>query len=602
MINTWENCYDDTWKGVITEPSFTHPAKFSRGLIRRIYSHAVQHGWLKPGDTVLDPFGGVGLGALHAGYYGVNWLGVELEQKFVTLGQGMECEGVSRPDYELYQQDESVASGRRWCPDCLARIKREVEPESGIQASMFDSPREEGYITQPHYFEGNLDLFRRHARHGAWSRLLQGDSRRLVEVVGVALANGVISSPPYSDSNQNYQAGWSFIDKDKLSHNRFSKNRLAAYGDESGQLGQFPKGELDGVISSPPYAQTRVAKNSDGIDLSKLYETYRSSGGGMSFEAFCEQQRRHSHEYGDSIGQLSNLPQGSLDGIVSSPPFVESIGSDDPQKRGGILASDPKRAGDRNLTGSYGTSAGQLGVMAAGSLDGVVSSPPYEGSLDNGTVDKHARVELSRNMDISNAEHISPIDMESVGKRDFQSGYGSSDGNLGSMKGGFDGVIGSPPYGNRTVHQGGIDADKLISSPGQNSQALVMTNYGACAGQLANDSGKTFWGAARQVVERCYILLAPGAPAIWVCKDFVRNKERVNFCDMWRRLCESVGFETVEINRAMLVKSKGVRVSLDGEEEELVVERKGFFRRLAEKKGSPSIDWEEVIIMRKPPA
>lgn len=102
------------------------------------------------------------------------------------------------------------------------------------------------------------------------------------------------------------------------------------------------------------------------------------------------------------------------------------------------------------------------------------------------------------------------------------------------------------------------------------------------------------------MVEQCYSLLAPGAPAIWVCKDFVRNKERVNFCDMWRRLCESVGFETVEINRAMLVKSKGVRVSLDWEEEEITVERKGFFRRLAEKKGSPPINWEEVVVMRKP--
>jgi hypothetical protein len=29
-------------------------------------------------------------------------------------------------------------------------------------------------------------------------------------------------------------------------------------------------------------------------------------------------------------------------------------------------------------------------------------------------------------------------------------------------------------------------------------------------------------------------------------------------------------------------------------------ERKSFFRRLAEKKGSPRIDHEDVIIMRKP--
>lgn len=452
MINTWENCYNDNWKGVITEASFTHPAKFSRGLIRRIYSHAIEHGWLSPGDTVLDPFGGVGLGALHANYYGLNWLGVELEPKFVTLGQGMACEGISK---------ETTNGGeRRWCPDCIARAEGGQRPDgsgSSRQPGLFDIAPDPA--TDPHYFEGNLDLFRKYARYDAWATLVQGDSRQLVKVIGDAVANG--------------------------------------------------------LVASPPYAQTRVAKNSGSIDLVKLHETYRLSGGGMSLEAFCEQQLRHSHEYGNSVGQLSNLPQGNLDGIVSS------------------------------------------------------------------------------------AEYISPIDMESAGKRNFQTDYGSSDGNLGSMKGGFNAVVGSPPYENRTVHDHGVDPNKL-RAPGRNSQALVMTGYGASPGQLSNNAGETFWEAAHQVVEQCYSLLTPGAPAIWVCKDFVRNKERVQFCDMWRRLCEAVGFETVEINRAMLVKRKGIQVSLDGEQKEITVERKGFFRRLAEKKGSPRIDWEEVIVMRKP--
>jgi predicted small metal-binding protein len=30
----WSGCYDESWKGLIV-----HPAKFSRGLIRRIYQH-----------------------------------------------------------------------------------------------------------------------------------------------------------------------------------------------------------------------------------------------------------------------------------------------------------------------------------------------------------------------------------------------------------------------------------------------------------------------------------------------------------------------------------------------------------------------------------
>src|SRR3990167_7959423 len=83
----WENCYDQGWQGEITPESFSHPAKFSRALIRRIYEHAFEEGWLVSGvSTVLDPFAGVALGALDAMWNGLNWIGVELEPKFTALG------------------------------------------------------------------------------------------------------------------------------------------------------------------------------------------------------------------------------------------------------------------------------------------------------------------------------------------------------------------------------------------------------------------------------------------------------------------------------------------------------------------------------------
>lgn len=86
-INQWEGCYDDGWQGDIIPEAFSHPAKFSRGLIHRIYKHAKEMGWFKPGDYVLDPFGGVALGGLDAMGMGLNWRGIELEWKFVALGR-----------------------------------------------------------------------------------------------------------------------------------------------------------------------------------------------------------------------------------------------------------------------------------------------------------------------------------------------------------------------------------------------------------------------------------------------------------------------------------------------------------------------------------
>ena len=72
------------------------------------------------------------------------------------------------------------------------------------------------------------------------------------------------------------------------------------------------------------------------------------------------------------------------------------------------------------------------------------------------------------------------------------------------------------------------------------------------------------------------------------------------FSDQWEQLCAAVGFIPVERIHAMLVEERGEQLDIFGGVTVKRVERKSFFRRLAEKKGSPRIDHEDVIIMRKP--
>jgi hypothetical protein len=48
------------------------------------------------------------------------------------------------------------------------------------------------------------------------------------------------------------------------------------------------------------------------------------------------------------------------------------------------------------------------------------------------------------------------------------------------------------------------------------------------------------------------------------------------------------------------VEDNGTQLALIGEDVDSIKERESFFRRLAEKKGSPRIDWESVLCMRKP--
>jgi len=66
MIDEWSGCYPSQWVGMIVPGAIVHPAKFSSRLIRRIYEHITEEGWVKPGDMVVDPFAGVALGALDA--------------------------------------------------------------------------------------------------------------------------------------------------------------------------------------------------------------------------------------------------------------------------------------------------------------------------------------------------------------------------------------------------------------------------------------------------------------------------------------------------------------------------------------------------------
>ena len=123
--------------------------------------------------------------------------------------------------------------------------------------------------------------------------------------------------------------------------------------------------------------------------------------------------------------------------------------------------------------------------------------------------------------------------------------------------------------------------------------------YGDTEGQLGTTQGDTFWAAAKTILEQTFQVLRPGGHAIWVTKRYVRDGKIVDFSADWVRLCESVGFELLHWHKAMLVEHHGEQHDLFSEPKKISTERKSFFRRLAEKKNSPRIDWEDVLCMRK---
>lgn len=81
----WHGAYDSGWKGLITDPSFAHPAKMARGLVARIFDELFEMGALHVGDIVCDPFAGIGSTGIEAASRRCRFIGVELEPKFVGL-------------------------------------------------------------------------------------------------------------------------------------------------------------------------------------------------------------------------------------------------------------------------------------------------------------------------------------------------------------------------------------------------------------------------------------------------------------------------------------------------------------------------------------
>ena len=356
----WQDCYNQRWGDNLVKDAYQHPAKVSFKLAERIYRHTIENGWIGKGGYVLDPFGGICGFGFHAMINDLNWIGVELEEKFVQLGQ---------QNIELWNRQF-----RNW-------------PNLGT------------------------------------ARIVQGDSRRLKDVIKEA------SFHPHGYNEEGYGV-------------------------------VIEKADINLVVSSPPFSP------------------------------------------------LGNQPikiSGASQGIRSEYKF---------------LGEKPES--------TYGQSVGQLGAMKEGFFDITIFSPPCGNSHQACSSDGANQKNVLNNW-----------------KTQSKKAYSENDSNLG------------------------------------------------------NSSDDTFWSTSKIIVQNCFDLLKVDSHIVWVCKNYIKAGKIVPFSDRWLALCESIGFKLVCRHQAALVKDFGVQKDLLGEDKRMTISRKSFFRRLAERKGAPRIDFEDVICMVK---
>jgi hypothetical protein len=246
-IAVWNGCYDDSWKGLISDESFAHPAKFSRGLIRRIYEYLRDEIGLPRWSVVVDPFGGVANGAVDAMDMGYVWAGCELEEKFWRLGEA----NIERWKRCHPEGQATIVCGdsRRLC-ELLGPVLRER-----ASCVISSPPFEQGIPHQDANFTTRLDGSRI-----AGAGLTYGRTPgQLGSLPPGDLAAALVSSPPFQGSLQNsVEASGLTFGNARYGHaDKRTAEIERTYGQTKGQLGALPSGDVAAVISSPPFLDAR---------------------------------------------------------------------------------------------------------------------------------------------------------------------------------------------------------------------------------------------------------------------------------------------------------------------------------------------------------
>jgi hypothetical protein len=391
----------------------------------RIYEHVLEEGWVKPGDYVVDCFSGIGGFALEAMRHGLNFIGVELEQRFCDMGQGCDCTGISKADWVRFQGRWDKAryrDGRHWCPQCVMKASMVADERKfkllplpgtkwaarialvrpGRQATLFDAAPSASYVrnsgkipcTEAHHYRGNVETWAAQGMPGT-AVIVQGDSRRLGEVL--ATAQLALSSPPYAGT---LRGSLSQSEGDKEHNIGRGRNPSSpgahfphGYSADPQNLGNLPDTGFEAALAlgSPPYSPHGVGHDAGHPRLDAIEDNRRSEEGSGRRPA-----------YGTQPGQLAQMPEGDLALAISSPPFIQVMkgqkasdkGRESRARRfaqGKFKAKRPDCFSSTANIGhaamdaaAYGDSDGQLAALPEGDHAEAcerpqccISSPPY---------------------------------------------------------------------------------------------------------------------------------------------------------------------------------------------------------------------------------
>lgn len=276
--------------------SIAHPAKMSLNLLEFLIST-----YTKENDVVLDPMAGTGSTGIVASLKGRDAVLVELEDKFVgwiNVAKGK----VDRQNALLNRGSLVVLKGD------ARRLSKLLTKETNV------------IVTSPPYGNRLSDAEVKDGDKQRMSYALAGaQDKQNIGGLPLKEVNAIVTSPPYSEGighSQGKRAGHDLVGKDSF---------VGYYGDgDKNNIGNLKHGEISTIITSPPYSNSVTGES--GIDWTKEKREDGSFRDRSKEPAFNHLTIYGAgFKYSDDKKNIGNLRHGTVDAIITSPPYSETI-------------------------------------------------------------------------------------------------------------------------------------------------------------------------------------------------------------------------------------------------------------------------------------
>jgi DNA modification methylase len=448
------------YKQFFPDDAIAHPAKANLGMIEWIIKQ-----YTKEGDTVLDCMAGTFSTCIVAALNNRNAIGVELEEKFYNWG--LEAKRRIETTQTLAPKGKMVVfkGDARELSKVLAENADLVcfSPPYGNRLADTkvddDDPQRMGYrqagakdptnvgnldyradavFFSPPFAERHPypDLEREQKIHkkyfpnkGQISTKYSDDPRNIGNLDYGASA--IIFSPPFAKSQvardkeflrRMAEGGWYGDDRKNVN---WDKSFGGEYAPSDGSIGGFPYGEIDAIVTSPPYSG-QVSTEGDPERRAE-----RMQAVGLDPKTIVGGKVRCGEidwRYSKDKSNIGNLPHGDVDAIITSPPYEAQVSKKTQEmKRLFALYREGKLSGemerkvedwikrpDKNLG-----IVGMMEISYTKNVDAIVTSPPYEKQVHD-TLEKRESVPSGKIHE----------------KRGLPVGYSESKNNIGNLKAG----------------------------------------------------------------------------------------------------------------------------------------------------------------------